>query len=263
MTPGPPLRMPAPLVQRARALAGGSAGDWLPPTPRHAGTVVLVADLADGVHVYLQRRVRTMAFAAGMYVFPGGAVEDVDTQAAEAAGGTVAEPGTDTLDVRFAAVRETQEEAAIRLGDPTRLRYIAHWVTPEVEERRFDTRFYAAVVDVEEVTENSSESDDQLWIRPAVALSRYHAGDMMMLPPTVAVLHDFAERITRGLTATEVVSDVALRPPIPLMPRATIDPGTEDLQWHLVDYLTGDVVESMSREPAGSEVDGASNARRE
>ena len=263
MTAGPPLRMPAPLVQRARALADGTADDWSPPIPRHAATVVLVADLADGVHVYLQRRVRTMAFAAGMYVFPGGAVEEIDTRAATLAGGNVAEPGADTLDARFAAVRETQEEAAIVLGDPERLTYIAHWVTPEVEERRFDTRFYAAVVDAAEVKENSTESDDQLWIRPDTALSRYHGGAMLMLPPTVAVLHDFAERLTRGLTAAEVVSDAASTTPIPLMPRATIDPSTDDLQWHLVDYLTGDVVESLSREPAGSEVDGASSARRE
>ena len=41
--------------------------------PRPAATVVLLRPSADGFEVFLQRRVASMAFAAGATVFPGGA----------------------------------------------------------------------------------------------------------------------------------------------------------------------------------------------
>ena len=70
--------MPAHLVERARLLVARRSTGWTPPPLRDAATVVMVCDADDGLQVYLQRRVRTMAFAAGMYVFPGGAVDPAD-----------------------------------------------------------------------------------------------------------------------------------------------------------------------------------------
>jgi len=54
-----------------------------PVTPKDAATVVLVRDAADGpgIEVFLQRRVRSMAFASGMTVFPGGGVDARDADA--------------------------------------------------------------------------------------------------------------------------------------------------------------------------------------
>jgi 8-oxo-dGTP pyrophosphatase MutT (NUDIX family) len=46
--------------------------------PRDAASVVLLRDGAGGLEVYLLRRRPTMAFAAGMHVFPGGAVDPRD-----------------------------------------------------------------------------------------------------------------------------------------------------------------------------------------
>ncbi|EHK83687.1 NUDIX hydrolase [Saccharomonospora azurea] len=54
------------------------------PVPaKDSATVVLVRDAADGsgVEVFLQRRVKTMAFASGMTVFPGGGVDERDADA--------------------------------------------------------------------------------------------------------------------------------------------------------------------------------------
>ncbi|HEX6754448.1 MAG TPA: NUDIX hydrolase, partial [Mycobacteriales bacterium] len=48
---------------------------------RDAATVVLLRDGAGGPEAYLLRRVRGMAFAAGMTVFPGGAVDRRDADA--------------------------------------------------------------------------------------------------------------------------------------------------------------------------------------
>jgi 8-oxo-dGTP pyrophosphatase MutT (NUDIX family) len=66
---------------------------------------------------------------------------------------------------------------------------LAHWITPEVEPRRFDTRFFVAEVPAGQVARDvGSEADDRLWVRPAEALS----GGLTMLPPTAAALQDLA-----------------------------------------------------------------------
>ena len=172
-----------------------------------------------------------------MHVFPGGAVEPDDIRLADelvaaraelaalpfaarpaaSAGGHLGEP--------IAAVRETLEETSHDLGDPLNLGYVGHWVTPAVEDRRFDTRFYAAVVSEDHhVRENSGESDADRWLRPADALAESAAGNMLMLPPTVASLADFAALAAQGATAQEAIDELASRTIIPLMPSPTADP---------------------------------------
>ena len=268
------LSMPPELAARARALvAAESTGDvsWTPPPVRDAATVVMVRDDVDGLQVYLQRRVRTMAFAAGMHVFPGGAVEPQDVVAAAAllagrrdaaswpfASRPNASPGEDNLVNRVAAVRETFEETSHDLGDPFLLAYIGHWVTPAVEDRRFDTRFYAAVVSGEHhIRENSGESDAERWVRPADALAESAAGRMHMLPPTVATLADFAAAAALGENAEQAIASIATRPIRPLMPSPTADPvDPTGIRWRLVDFRDGEEIASIGGPPAGSESGG-------
>lgn len=109
---------------------------------RDAATVVLVRDGGDtgsgGIEVFLQRRVKQMAFAGGMTVFPGGGVDPRDADADLAWSGP--DPvwwaqqfdTTDELGQALvcAAVRETFEECGVLLAtrsdgsfaDPTTLR---------------------------------------------------------------------------------------------------------------------------------------------
>lgn len=105
--------------------AGGPAGDAVPA--RDAATVVLLRDGDRGPEAYLLRRVRGMAFAAGMTVFPGGAVDPRD---ADAEVGWVGPPpaewaGRLDADERLArallcaAVRETFEESGVLLAGPS------------------------------------------------------------------------------------------------------------------------------------------------
>lgn len=268
------LKMPAKLAERARALVAAEATgdlDWTPPPVRDAATVVMVRDQPDGLHIYLQRRVRTMAFAAGMYVFPGGAVEPQDVERAQelmsatphiadlpfAARPTVS-PGEDTLAVRIAAVRETLEETSHDLGDPVALEFVGHWVTPEVEDRRFDTRFYAVALDEDHhVRENSGESDEDRWVRPQDALTESAAGTMLMLPPTVATLADFAAQAEAGADAATAIRQIASRPIVPLMPSPVADPGDPTgVRWRLVDFRTGEEISPIGGPPAGSESGG-------
>lgn len=103
-----------------------------PAVPRPAATVILVRDRPDPsgerapLQVFLQRRVPTMAFAAGMTVFPGGAVDAGDAvpprrvlgpDPAEWGRRFSCEPG-EAAGYLHAAVRETFEECGVLLAGP-------------------------------------------------------------------------------------------------------------------------------------------------
>ncbi len=122
------LRVPLPpqLVEQARQYA---AGALTPAEPRNAATVVLLRPPADGgaaagPSVYLMRRQTSMAFAAGMCVFPGGGVDPRDFDASVAWAGPDPSEwahrlGTDEATARAlvcAAVRETFEESGVLLA---------------------------------------------------------------------------------------------------------------------------------------------------
>src|SRR4051812_22509753 len=65
------------------------------------------------------------------------------------------------------------------------LRPFAHWITPPVEPRRYDTKFFAAALPVgQEARHVSGEADEASWSTPAEALAELHAGVRPMLPPT-------------------------------------------------------------------------------
>jgi 8-oxo-dGTP pyrophosphatase MutT (NUDIX family) len=105
-----------------------------PVVPRPAATVILVRDAPEPepgrspLQVFLQRRVRGMAFAGGMTVFPGGSVDGTDLPDPAAWSG----PGPAWFGERFdcdpelagslvcAAVRETFEECGVLLAGPGR-----------------------------------------------------------------------------------------------------------------------------------------------
>lgn len=90
-------------------------------------------------------------------------------------------------------IRDVAVGNGLRL-DGGGLLYIAHWITPLPEPRRYDTRFFAArapegaVCDVHDL-----EMTDALWLPPAAAVERFRAGEMKLLPPTVHTLLRLAE----------------------------------------------------------------------
>lgn len=115
------LPLPAALVEQARAYASGADS---PAEPRNAATVVLLRAGAAGPEVYLLRRQTSMAFAAGMCVFPGGGVDERDFDhrvawAGPQAADWAAKLGVDEHLARAlvcAAVRETFEESGVLLA---------------------------------------------------------------------------------------------------------------------------------------------------
>jgi 8-oxo-dGTP pyrophosphatase MutT (NUDIX family) len=270
----PDRRLPRALAARARAFAEGGG---VPVAAWPAATVVLLRDRADGggLEAYLLRRASSMAFAAGMYVFPGGTVDARDVEREVAWAGRPPARwadvfGTDVPTARAlvcAAVRETFEESGVLLAgagagagadtgaarldthgvDWERdraalvdkslpfaemmerrglrlradlLRPWAHWITPEFEERRYDTCFYvAAVPDGQAARDVSGEADRVTWMRPSEAVARHAAGEMAMLPPTVVTLRELS---LYGSVA-EVLDAGWRREVRPTTPRAVLD----------------------------------------
>jgi 8-oxo-dGTP pyrophosphatase MutT (NUDIX family) len=102
----------------------GSDAPLVPSQPRDAATVVLLRDGRDGVEAYTLRRQRTMAFASGMYVFPGGRVDPRDSRHEVAWAGPSAADFADRFATSeplaralvCAAVRETFEESGVLLA---------------------------------------------------------------------------------------------------------------------------------------------------
>jgi len=87
------------------------------------------------------------------------------------------------------------------------LRPLAHWITPEVEPKRFDTRFFLAQLPAGQVCRDvGGEADDRVWVRPDQALEQRLA----MLPPTVAVLQDLlgAPDVAAALAAPRILATV-------------------------------------------------------
>jgi glyoxylase-like metal-dependent hydrolase (beta-lactamase superfamily II)/8-oxo-dGTP pyrophosphatase MutT (NUDIX family) len=115
--------------------------------PREASTVVLTRPGPSGLEVLLTQRPATMKFAAGLHVFPGGAVDPQDRlpelaarstlrpeQAAAALGGP--HPPADSLAYYLAALREMYEEAGVLLAEEPGRGPLA--VSREVLSRRAD-----------------------------------------------------------------------------------------------------------------------------
>ncbi|MCW2499878.1 MAG: hydrolase [Frankiales bacterium] len=108
------------------------------------------------------------------------------------------------------------------------LRPYAHWITPEVEPKRFDTRFFLAQLPAGQVCRDvGGEADVRLWVRPADALDQ----GLSLLPPTHASLRDLADYpdVRSALEADRAVLVVA--PKLVVMPDDSVKfvlPGEPD-----------------------------------
>ncbi|MBM7783496.1 8-oxo-dGTP pyrophosphatase MutT (NUDIX family) [Tenggerimyces flavus] len=214
-------RFPVPpaVAERARALAAGTA---TPAAVRRASTVLLLRDGPDGLEVYVIRRHTTMAFAAGMYAFPGGSLDKRDEAAGVSpwesaaarelfeetgvllAGASPAEVVADTTGEDFEADRMALVGRAMSFAEflakrslvlrSDLLAHAGHWVTPDAEERRFDTYFYFAALPTGQLTRDvSTEADRVAWIRPVDVEASVERGEMRMMPPTAVMLETLAE----------------------------------------------------------------------
>jgi len=190
---------------------------------------------APHLEVLMVRRTLKARFMPGMWVFPGGAVDQSDENPPPAFGA----PPVDVW--RVAALREMIEETGIWLTtdgtqehgvtedafgdvaasgetlDPDRLIYFANWITPAVFPIGFDTRFFLTHVDGG--TEGAIDGDeliDLAWIPPAEAIDRELHGAWDLAFPTRRTLHLLAgeasvEELTARLRSIDAVEAVQPR----------------------------------------------------
>lgn len=212
-----------------------------PVEVRLAATVVVVRGNDADAEVLLLRRGDTAGFMAGMFVYPGGRLDPADLDAAAGDVDTAA---------RWTALRECFEESGLllatdHLGQPATpahaealrrseapfaaalqalelrpglndLRPFARWVTPVVERRRFDTRFYLAPhPHGQEAAPDGFEMVEHRWRRPIDALQEYASSEMLLSPPTFYFLADLAAQLAVGLPLHDWADAQPLHPVLP------------------------------------------------
>lgn len=153
------------------------------------------------------RRADSVAFMGGAHVFPGGSVDPGDRLAdphatCDGVDAAIARmPDVDAgtaIAYHAAAIRELHEEAGVLLARGPHgaqrlaldaLAFFAHWVTPDIEIKRFDARFFAAIVpEGQEAVHDDREASGGGWFDPADAVSRCRAGEVALPPPTWTTL---------------------------------------------------------------------------
>ncbi|HEX9208394.1 MAG TPA: NUDIX domain-containing protein [Steroidobacteraceae bacterium] len=213
-----------------------------------AATVLLLRETDAGLQVLMTKRAAGLSFMAGLWVFPGGRMEDSDRSAAIAA--RTASSRLDDVHRRMlaldgqpiqretavalhvAACRETFEESGVLLArarleaaafdegqaarlaahrvsqatatafeqlletedlllDLDRLVYWSHWITPSLEKKRFDTRFFAVQVPAGQVASvDRSELTQHAWFTEREIREHLRSGEIKVAPPTLATLQD-------------------------------------------------------------------------
>ena len=222
-----------------------------------AATILLLRD-EPSFEVLMVRRHHQIDFAAGALVFPGGKTHGGDDDPrweARTLGWGDALPHKRPL--RIAAIREAYEEAGVLLarhgdGAPFRgddrataaredvgrerrpfldlveeldlfldleaLSVFAHWITPPLTPRRFDTWFYVARAPEEQLAVcDGSETVDAEWISPHEALRLGEAGQRTVIFPTRMNLKLLGE----AKSADDAVTRARAREVVTVLPQIT------------------------------------------
>ncbi len=91
---------------------------------------------------------------------------------------------------------------------------VDRWITPEGEPRRYDTRFFAAILpEGQEADDATTESARSFWVRPAEALEQFAEGTLALMPPTWAQL----ERLARAGTLAEALTPAETEVTVPVL----------------------------------------------
>jgi 8-oxo-dGTP pyrophosphatase MutT (NUDIX family) len=184
--------------------------------PRPAASIILLrrgGKHSDrGLEVLMARRSEAASFMPGVWVFPGGVVENVEDVAGVAGEGF----DDDERAHRACAVRELQEEVGVKLGADAELYAWSRWITPEVVPVRFDTRFYLALAPPHTAPyADEAEVSDVDWFNPASALERGAGGEIKLVFPTIKHL----ESLVPYANAEEALEAAREQVVEPILPR--------------------------------------------
>lgn len=180
-----------------------------PPTDASlAVSVILLRQSEKQLEVFIQHRVSTMDFAAGMVVFPGGRVDEVDSSGhsfseetltrnvqAWSQSSVASDPPSahhDAGRLLAAAIRETTEECGLVL-DPSTLIPWANWITPLGLPKRFDTYFFLAPRLTGAARHQTTEAWKSAWMSAEAIISAEAAGTLKLMLPTLTLLDELLE----------------------------------------------------------------------
>lgn len=91
------------------------------------------------------------------------------------------------------------------------MRFIAHWVTPPGQARRYDTRFYIVPTPPDApIAPDGTEIVSADWISPQAAIDAHERGELPMLPPTLGALHWLAPhgRVADAILAADALGTI-------------------------------------------------------
>ncbi len=209
-----------------------------------ASSILLIRDGRGGLEVLMTERAKTMRFAPGALVFPGGKVDATDMQRwrwqryLRHSRRQLADAS-----FRIAAVRELYEETNILLGETkfkdiigTKLPFdgllsvgsvklkldemqpFAHWVTPETVPRRFDTYFFLAADDGHVEKHDGVEAVAARWYKPREILADWEDDKVPLMFPTRLNLM----KLARSSTVASALQAARQAPVVRVLPRLEI-----------------------------------------
>ncbi|MGZ4204102.1 MAG: NUDIX hydrolase [Actinomycetota bacterium] len=126
----------------------------------------------------------------------------------------------------------------VTLANETGIRYAAdllrfwqRWITPVFAPRRYDTRFFIALMPAGQAPlHDDVETTASTWVRPAEAIARGRAGQLVIIFPTRKTL----ESLLQHETADAVFAAAVDRPTDAVLPRFVVEDGQGRV------YLPGD-----------------------
>ena len=199
--------------------------------PRAASTTLVLRDGACGPEVLMVKRSPHASFMPGAYVFPGGAVDEADANAANDEPpavladriGRVTRVGERASAYAVAALRECREETYLDLGTTRALAPWSRWVTPLGLPKRFDTLFFVARAPEGQVPRPDERETTLLeWVAPRGALDAHAGGAFQMEFATVATVRSLLP--FAGRSVQDILDHAAaLRQLQPVHPRLKID----------------------------------------
>lgn len=214
------LIRPASTVLLAARIGSGALG-----VTKHPAAAAAKFDYK----ILMVKRSSKNRFMPNTHVFPGGVVETADNDPKWAQICGWKGDATD-LAYRIAAIREVFEEVNVLISskvtnlpvselrewrlkvqkdaskfydmcmhfnfkpEPSILGFYSHWITPEHEKYRYDTRFYVSTLPAEFTPTNSSAKIDDAevtslsWFSPEEALAAAKDGTIVLPPPTWVTL---------------------------------------------------------------------------
>ena len=223
--------------------------------PEPSATVLAIRDGASGLEVFMIRRHEKMDFMSGALVFPGGktdpqdedprlldlcegidddfsvyrisavreAFEECGVLLARKVGKKALVSGEDLLGLEHWRDRIHKGESTLhdfltaeglRLACDLLVRF-AHWITPVIMPRRFDTQFFLVPAPADQLlVHDGHESVDSLWIRPQDAARAAKEGTYNIIFPTLCNLQklDMSSTVTEAIEAARASQIVEVLP---------------------------------------------------